>query len=293
MRSKGFLAYGFIGALAFAQEAGPEFEAATIKPTNPAPGQPRLFGMKGGPGTKDPSLFTCDNCPLAMLFSEAYGLPVSRISGPTWMNTQTYAIGARVSAGARKDELPLMLRSLLIDRLKIETHREKKEMAAYDLLVAKGGSRLKLSASQPAPPASEKPIYAYGLDKDGYPNLPQDFKGMIGAGNGKLCYFYNGQTMNGFADFLSSVAAKPIIDETGLTGKYNLDLRWQTGASEDISSGVFTAGNAPIATPTRAADLAAALFEAVQSELGLRLESKKRLVELLVIDHVERMPLDN
>lgn len=294
MRSKTLLAFGLIGAFALAQKAGPEFEVATIKPTNPAPGQPRLMGEKGGPGTKDPGLFTCDNCSLGMLLSEAYGIPVSRISGPAWMNSQTYSIVARVPEGARKNELPLMLRSLLIDRLNIATHRERKQMAAFDLLIVPGGSRLKLSVSELAPPDSEKPVYAYGLDKAGYPNLPQDFKGVIGAGNGKYRYFYNGQTMNGFADFLSSIAAKPVNDETGLTGRYDFDLRWQAATSEEMSVGGAASGpgNAPIVDPRRA-DLAAPLFDAVQSQLGLRLESKKRLVEVLVIDHFERIPLAN
>jgi uncharacterized protein (TIGR03435 family) len=289
MRTEFVLALVLVGASAAAQTSGPEFEVATIKLTNPAPGEPRKMGIHGGPGTSDPSLFTCDNCSFAMLFSEAYGVPASRMSGPSWARMQTYNISAKVPEGARKDQVPLMLRNLLIERLKLATHREKREMAAYDLVAAKGGTTLKLSVGQPASQDAEKPVWAAGLDKDGYPNLPPDFKGMMGAGNGRYRYFHHGQTMSGFADWLSNMVGKPIFDQTGLAGKYNIDLRWKAIATEQVGGAASgSSGGGP-----GSADWVMPLMDALQPQLGLRLESKKRMVEVIIIDHAERIPLDN
>jgi bla regulator protein BlaR1 len=237
------------------------------------------MGMNGGPGTNDPTRFTWDNCYLGQMISQAYGVSRPRILGLQSMALQTFDVVAKVPLGARKDQLTVMIRNLLIDRFRLATHFEKREMAAYELVIAKGGIRFKPTAARTASSeAEEKPIWARGLDRDGYVNLPPTFKGAVTAGEGKTRFVYSGESMGGFADWLSDQTRKPVIDETGLKGIYDLDFKWQADASDG---------------PPALLDFISPLIDALPAQVGLKLESKKRRVEVLVIDHVEKIPTAN
>jgi len=181
-----------------------------------------------------------------------------------------------------------MMQNLLAERFELAVHREKKEMQMYELVVAKGGPKLKRSAQEAparedAPEAdSKRPGSAEPpkLGEDGYPTLPEGVTQAMMRGRARI--MYPRQTMEWFADTISYQVGHPIADATGLTGKYDFSLFWAYGEGNE---GRASTSNTPLA-----AEPAPTLFEAVQGQLGLRLEQKKGPVEIIVVDHMEKVP---
>ncbi len=141
----------FIAAgLAFAQTSAKlEFEVASVKPA-PPPGDGRiLVGGRGGPGSQDPSQMTFNNATVKMLLINAYNVKSYQVTGPSWIDTERYNIIAKVPEGTSKADGQVMLQNLLAERFKIVLHRETKELPLYELNVAKGGSKLKVSTGDP------------------------------------------------------------------------------------------------------------------------------------------------
>jgi uncharacterized protein (TIGR03435 family) len=265
-----------------------EFEAASVKPSPPpAAGS----ACRGGPGTNDPELFTC-RMNLGNLIIRAYGVERFRLlSVPDWAwdRSTLFEISARIPPGATKDDLNLMLQNLLTDRLKLAMHRESREMQRYDLVVAKNGPKFKEAAPPAAikdddakrPPAFTPPR----VGDDGYPVLGSALL-MIMNGRGRL--HFPQITMGNFASTLQAQLAEPVIDATGLTGKYDIGLYWDVGATGPPEAGGTGGPQTPVAP-----DPGPTLIQAVQDQLGLRLETKKGMVEFLVVDHAEKIPSEN
>ncbi|HTX38988.1 MAG TPA: TIGR03435 family protein [Bryobacteraceae bacterium] len=257
-----------IAAGCLAQD-GPTFEVASIKPADIAPGGGFTMWRKGGPGTDDPTRIDYHNVSLSDLISKAYGVEYYQIVGPDWLRTQRYQIDATVAPGSTKDQLPLMFRNLLADRFKVQLHRDRKEMDRYSLTVAKGGP--KFAAHVETPPDEKPQSFGSHTDADGYPVIPRAGVALIdGRARGK----FPDAGVNMIANLLQGQLHSPVIDDTGLTGKYDFDLFWDT-------------------RPASAADNGPDLVTAVQQQLGLRLERKKALVDVVVVDHAERTPTAN
>src|ERR1700723_117033 len=148
------------------------FEVATVKH-----GPPRDYNVGGcdcGPGTRDPTRYAVTNYPMSSLLSIAYGISNYQLSGPAWLDEERFTITAKVPVGASKDQLKLMVRNLLIERFKLATHFEKKEVGGYQLVVAKGGPKLAASlgdAKQNDDPDKRSTPLKLTLDKEGYPEL--------------------------------------------------------------------------------------------------------------------------
>jgi uncharacterized protein (TIGR03435 family) len=144
-----------------------QFEVASIKPSRPVSGPIRV-GSRGGPGTSDPGLFTCENCGIGMLLRQAFDLRDYQLAEQVWMRSERFNVSAKISEGATREQFRLMMQDLLIDRLKLKFHYEKKEMQVYELVALKSGPKLKESAgpSDPAQPAG------FTVDADGFPVLP-------------------------------------------------------------------------------------------------------------------------
>jgi uncharacterized protein (TIGR03435 family) len=286
------------------------FEVASIKPAAPpAPGKVTRggirLGFRGGPGTDDPGLFTC-LCALTMLVTQAYDIPHSLLSAPDWMNGAWFDLSAKVPAGTSKEQLRLMLQGLLIERFKLKIHRDPKEMSTYNLVVAKGGPRLgvgiKESVEQPAgaddsatpQPAGDKPPPGV----DGFPVWPPGYKapkGRIEIGKGgKARIRGDGETMQELAERLSSVMGKPVKDTTGLSGKYDYSLTFDFAmlTERDNASSNATSSSTPLAGSADGAQ-ATPIEREIQSQLGLKLESKKGQMEMIVVDHAEKVPTQN
>jgi len=141
------------------------FEVASVKPAVPVVGiagfVPRI---KGGPGSNDPGQISYTNISMQHLLMTAYGLSQPfRLSGPAWMPNEKYDIVAKVPEGATKDDLKMMLQHLLADRFQLAAHREMRDLPNYEMVVAKGGVKMKESVEDPsAEPPPPPPIAAPG-----------------------------------------------------------------------------------------------------------------------------------
>jgi len=259
---------------AWAQTA---FEAASIKPSAPPPpdGGGFRIGTKGGPGTATPGIFTAENFLLSGLVTLAYDVKRFQVTVPGWMDTERFDIRANVPEGATKEQFRAMLQNLLTERFKLTVHRENKEMMVYGLVTGKSGPRFKESGDAPAnTPAPNGPA-ANGpkLDADGFPILPPGVSQIVVRGKARRQT--TNETMDKFVTFLANQVERPVTDATGLKGKYDIAIAWSTG------------------TPSPGDEQVISIFAAVQDQLGLKLEPKKGMVEMLVVDHAEKSPSAN
>jgi uncharacterized protein (TIGR03435 family) len=198
------------------------------------------------------------------MIAAAYNLNSREISGgPEWLESDHYDIVAVTPGEVRptRDEQMAMLRNLLADRFKLAFHREQKEFSIYELEVAKGGPKLKPSTAAPDDPAQ--------LISTVYPQ--------------RIVLPARNATMGDLASLMQrAMLDRPVVDKTGLTGRYDFDLEW---APDETQFG----GEVPAAS----ADAPSApLFSAIQQQLGLKLEAARGPVEALVVDKAER-PSEN
>lgn len=229
------------------------FEVATIKPVSPEEARGRYIRIEGT------NRFVGKNYTLKLLIAAAYNLNPHVISGgPNWMDSEHFDIAAVTPGDVRPthDEQMAMLRKLLTERFQLMFHRESREFSIYELEVAKGGAKLRDSVKPDEAPALINVVY------------PQSIK--LPARN---------VTMGDFASMLQrAVLDRPVVDKTGLMGKYDFDLEWAQDESQ------FDGGVA--AAPANAS--AAPLFTAIQQQLGLKLVATKGPVDALVVDKAER-----
>jgi uncharacterized protein (TIGR03435 family) len=287
MRAATMLA--FAGILAYGQEKPKlEFEVASIKPSAIPPGGRGMnVGSRGGPGTADPAQVVYSNMTLKLLIMSAYNVKNYQVTAPDWTDEgQRFNIAAKVPAGASKEDARVMLMNLLADRFQMKAHLEMKEMQAFALVVTKGGVKMKLSEETPdpngapnaLPPLSGPPKF----DKNGFP---------IVSGTGMILETQNGRarlaakqaSIGQICNFLGIQFARPVIDQTGLTGKYDYNLEFAPENMRPTDAG---------ASPT-SSDPAPTLLVAIQDQLGLKLEAKKLPVDIVIVDHIEKSPTEN
>lgn len=252
-----------------------EFEVASVKPSPPPDGRGIMMRCNGGPGTEDPGMFICENMSLANLVTIAYKISYYQLASPDWMQGMgaMFQVSCKVPEGSTREQFTVMLQNFLADRFKLVLHRETRDYTTYQLVVAKNGPKFK-EAGEPPPPSddSDRPLK---FDKDGYPTLESIPNG-IAMSKGRARMHFPQMTMQMLANRLSPQVRGPVTDSTGLTGKYDISLYWVNrliGADSDIDG------------PT--------LIQALQEQLGLRLESKKAPLEFLVVDHAEKVPTEN
>jgi len=260
----------------------------------------RSGGCQGGPGGTDPGRLSCQNVSLSNFISTAYNLNRYQFTFPAWMDDARFDITAKVPAGATREQFRSMEQNLLAERFKLAIHYEKKEMPVYELTVGKNGPKLKEAVPDPAGPADSAPpsgppaIGKLQRDGDGFPILPRR-SGFIRMTvmNDRMRMQASDQTMEQFAYMLSGQFGKPVTDATGLKGKYDITL---TCSSEGMGSVRMSPAAGPDSGDAMAApqaDGAPTLFEAVQQQLGLNLKQKKGSVDILIVDHVEKVPTEN
>ena len=254
-------------------EARPKFEVASVKPSNLADRRP-LYQV--GPDGR----LTVVNFTLKMLIQKAYGIKLLQISGgPRWIGSDLFDIEAKPEASAKRDQVNLMLQSLLAERFQLVTRRDTREMPVYALVAAKNGPKFKESnESDPSiidfaargitPPVRRPPVTVIR-------------RGLLHAQEA---------TMTGFAFQLSEILGRMVVDKTGLTAKYDLKVEWQPDENQIAN---FNAMRVAEGYGAPAPDsLGPSLFNALQEQLGLKLESEKGPVEMLVVERIER-PLAN
>jgi uncharacterized protein (TIGR03435 family) len=225
------------------------FEVASIKPS--APNSPGAF-LQPQPGGN----LRMAGATLKNLIAYAYGVREFAISGgPDWTDSDRFDVDARVgtSPGTTR-QIPERLRALLAERFQLAIHTESKVQNVYALVVAKDGP--KLSDAKP----------------DSGPSIRKRGASIIGEGVGMAMLVMN----------LAGSLERPVLDKTGLTGKYDFKLEWSLEADKNSASVSATSADAAVAP----AQTGPSLFSALQEQLGLRLEAQKAPVNTLVIDHV-------
>ena len=267
-----------------------EFEVASIKPSPSAAGRGEvtvIVGCYGGPGNNDPSLFVCQNASLSNIVTVAYGIAYWLLSAPDWMSSTRFDLRATVPEGATKDGLQVMLQNLLADRFKLSVHHESREIQRYELRVAKGGPKFKEAAPSEAKAPDSAPASAFPpkFDTNGCPVVDPRGGGMFTRT--KARWYWPDTTMERLASMLSAQVRGPVADLTGLNAKYTIDLCW----NPDNSVRASAPGADSAALPSEPSG--PTLMQALQDQLGLRLESKKGPVDFLVVDHAEKSPTEN
>jgi uncharacterized protein (TIGR03435 family) len=201
-----------------------------------------------------------------------------------------FDITAKLAARTTKEQFQRMQQNLLVERFKLTLRHEQKEMAIYELTVGEKGPRMKESAPD-ATPAPEEPwtIPKFSMGKDGYPVFPAGCAGLQGM-NGHYRWTGFSLSMQEIVRTLSGQVGRPVVDATGLKGKYDINITWTI----DLAWAMESAGmrdripDVPDNGPN-----GPTLIHAVRDQLGLQLISKKGSGDIVVVDHVEKVPIEN
>lgn len=211
----------------------PQFEVASVKPSVPCRSGPTIYNP-----TRERFAVSCMS--LKDLVAYAFDVRDFQVSGgPSWAGTDQYDVVAKPEGSATSERILAMARSLLAERFELKFHRESREMPVLTLKIAKGGPKL-------------QPSVGSGPE--------------VRGGRGRLVT--RNVTMGMFAAQLAGrVLDRPVLDQTGIQGEFDIKLEW---------------------TPEESPDGGPSIFAALQEQLGLKLEAQKGMVEMLVIDHAEK-----
>jgi uncharacterized protein (TIGR03435 family) len=260
------------------------FEVASVKRTPPPePGARVFYGPpRGGPGTSDPGQITWANAALLGILQTAYDVQIFQVTAPDWMNTERYDIVAKVPAGATKAQVRAMWQNLLKDRFGMVLHHESKEFPIDELTVGKGGSKLK---ETDLPPEAE-PFSPNGArEMNGFGSILTIFPG---ANSATASLRVKGLPSSEIAIRLAGYRRRPVIDKTGLTGRYDFTLEFtldMTGIP--LPPGFSTAAD------NNATDPGSDIASAVEKQLGLKLTPTKGKLDVIVVERAEKIPTEN
>ena len=279
--------------LAFSQ-ATLEFEVASVKVTDP--NAPRMrAGMT--PGT----LTLVGQRPRDLIV-RAWNLRSDQLSGPTWLDSDRYTIVAKFQTAATRAQVNEMLRELLAKRFGLEVHREFTQLPREVLTVGKGGPRLHVSKPQgSSPPTGEHPQFATGgrSGADGFPE-PLPPNGLpevsIYISNGKCKIVARQASMGLLAEYLSMVLPTEVIDETGLNQQYDFTVYYsqETLSPDDgVTSGRGDTDHAGFGDMAASTPSGPNLRDALRTELGIKMERRAVSVEVLMVDHLNKHPIEN
>jgi len=262
-------------ALARAQQAPSlTFEVASVKPNVAGPGKMQTTTRPGG-------VFVAVNAPLRLLIADAYignqpGAIDRIVGGPAWIQSARYDITAKAAREFRPTppgppaEMLLMLRALLEDRFKLKVHREPRELPAYELVVVRPG----------AAGLRKSDVDCDALFAAGQVTRPEaGIRPRCGVSNGPVGptgdtgLIAGGFSMSQFAQFLQRLG-RPVIDKTGLTGRYDFDLAFAP------------LGSSPADAPSDPAR--PSFLIALEEQLGLKLQSTNGPLDVIVIDSIEQ-----
>ena len=275
----------FAAAPLFAQgiqigKASPDlrFEVVSLKPGDPNPAPGSRSGLRPDAGGER---YEAWNCPIRTMIEAAYRLkPEQVVGGPSWLDSDRYDMVGKAEKSSTGDELHVMLMNMLVDRLQLKFHHEKKDMARYVLTAAKG----------------EPKLTPHAAGNGGDPWIDQTIEGFLHV---KLKATYC--PIDYFAFRLGLILDRPVVDETGLKGSYKVPIELTMADMMRVAkaAGMMPAMGGPApAAPTNAnpADAASdptpSMFAAVQ-KLGLKLDSKKAPVDTVIVVHLDKTPTEN
>jgi uncharacterized protein (TIGR03435 family) len=262
----------FLAATLLAQSGAPRFDVAAIKPSSEA--MLNYMFVRAQPGGR-----LTATAPVKLLIQNAYSLqPFQIVGGPSWVESDRYEIDAKAEGNPPREQLLAMLQPLLAERFHLQTHRETRELPVYALVVSKGGS--KLPSPQDGSCTKQDPNSAPILPPPGTP--PPCGRIVVRASPAGVRMLGGQVPLSEFIRVLSTVMGRTVLDRTGLTATYDISV----GFTPDS----LAAGLPPLNIPSAGASDSAppSIVTAIQEQLGLKLESTKGPVNVLVIDRVER-----
>jgi uncharacterized protein (TIGR03435 family) len=268
-----------------------QFEVASIRPAAPLGGTQVNVGVH-----VDGAMVACTAFSLKDYVVAAYQLKFYQVIGPEWIAGERYDLTAKLPEGATRSQVPAMLQAMLADRFEMKMHRETRDFPVYSLVVMKGGSKMKespLDEETENSPGGRGAINVAASGGRGGVNL--------NFGKGSSFAFADNKiearklAMLSFVDTLGRFLDRPVVDATELKGTYDFTLNF---TPEDFRAMQIRAALAAgVVLPPEALRLLEgasgdSLFSAVQT-IGLKLESRKAPLEVLVIDSVRKTPTDN
>jgi len=259
------------------QTQKPAFEVASVKPNGSGDVRARMEIQPGG-------RFTATNVSLRMLITNAYQLFNYQIAkGPDWVEKDRWDVAAKAEEGTVRtsvarypgapSETQVLLQALIEDRYKLKAHKETRNLPVYNLVVSKGGVKMKLSDNQtpPAPQENAEVPHPYWGGAIPHGNV------MLGPSN----IHATGITAAALAQSLSLALGRQVLNRTMQKGLYDISLEWTPDISQPMD----------IYDPTQPFPRypnAPSIYTAIEEQLGLRLVSAKGAVEVLVIDSVQK-----
>jgi uncharacterized protein (TIGR03435 family) len=226
-------------------DADPGWEVAAIKPHDPAVGRDNI-AIRG-------RHFVIENKSVRDLVTAAYGLQAQQVQGgPGWFSSDKYDVDGTpdVEGEPSRRQMQVMLQKLLADRFGLVFHREKKEMGVYVITVPETGHKMTKNLGAPNSLPSQSGSHDASGRVDRYRNV----------------------SMVDFAFILQMMLSKPVLDQTGLSGRFDFVLKWTPDDEKPADEATASPG----------------IFTAMREEIGLKLEAVKAPADVLVVDHVER-----
>jgi uncharacterized protein (TIGR03435 family) len=283
------LAIGPLVSLAFGQAApGPEFEVASVRPSASEPqGQVQVGLHLDGAQVRIASLTLRD------YIGMAYRIRVAQVLGPDWINSERFDVAATIPEGHKTDEFRQMLQALLAERFQLKFHKEQREFSVYALVQGKGPLKL-----TPVPPDAETGAAPAPLEVSGGGSAA----GVgVNLGHGSSWSFAPNRfeakklSMEVFAENLERFADRPIVDKTGLKGQF--DFGFDINPEDYRPMLIRSAISAGVSLPPQAYRLldgssSASLSDALE-KIGLRLESRKEPLDVMVVDSASKTPGEN
>ena len=259
--------------------ADPAFEVASVKPNKTGDGRVMLGLQPGG-------RFNASNVPLRMLLRQAFNVQEFQlVGGPNWIASDRFDVVAKAPEGGEfnADAMRPMLRAMLVERFKLAFHNETREMPIYALMKARADGRLGPNLVPAAVDCAAMRGRRGGAPPPAPPQPGQKMECGFMIGPGRMNA--GGMPMSQLAQSLSPLVGRIVLDKTELTGNYDFEM---TYASEGLAGlPPLLNGGPPPVDPN-----APTLFTALQEQLGLKLDSQRGAVDVVVIDSVEQPTAD-
>ena len=255
------------------ETVAPQFEVASVKQNLSEIGQ-------GGINSRLPDRFVATDTPVFFLILNAYELKGHQLVGaPDWTWDKAYDVVGTYPEGKRPPahQIHLMLQQLLADRFGLKVHREEREVPAYDLVVARKDGRL-------GPQIHESAMDCKAWVADGRPKTEAGRASTVSpSGERPVCSMSTtrtwmtggARTMEDLAGPLEAMTDRPVVNKTGLTAAYDIDLRWDPTDLHLTGGGGASSNDSP------------SLFTALEEQLGLKLVAHKEMLEVLVVDEIK------
>lgn len=232
----------------------PSFEVVSIRSV---PSSARPAGKKA---ESDAGRLRYSYIPMLGLIANAYQVETYQLIGPSWLATERYEIEAKLPQNSTRDQIPLMLQTMLADRFHFASHRETRRIPVFALVVAKDGPKMR---------TAQVPDSGVGLRY--YSSTKRAIKGKIDIAELVFLLKVPGGD--------SPLADRPLLDMTDLKGPFDIQLEWTT--------------DSPAAPGSSDADTGPTIFSALQDQLGLKLEPRRSPTEVIVVDHVDKTATEN